>query len=75
MQIIPIDEMLDILKYGRSGTVREAGPDDEPDFVQERDKLCTGMAGRNKLGVAYSFDLDPPVMLHAGRGYVIELEA
>jgi len=72
--IISIQELLDIHTYGRSGSVREACSDEEPDFVQERDKLCTGMSGRKNLGVAFSFDLEPPVLLRAGVGYVIDIE-
>ena len=74
MKTISIDDILNVIKHGKKGTVREAGPDDEQDFVQERDKLAIGLGGRTKLGVWYCFDFDPPMMLHAGRGYVIELE-
>jgi hypothetical protein len=73
MHAIPISDVVDTLNYGRSGTVREAQDDEEPDFVQRHDKECTGMFGRNRLGIAFSFELDPPVMLRAGTGYVIEL--
>ena len=72
MKIVPIQDMLDILN-GSPGTCREAEPGEEPDFVMDHDKLCTGLAGRKRTGETYSFNLEPPVYLVAGRGYMIEL--
>ncbi len=74
MKIIAIDDLLAVLTEGRAGTVREAEPDEGPDFVQEDDKLCTGIMGRKQSGETYCFDLSSPVYLVAGRGYVIDLD-
>ena len=76
MKLIPIDEILEIVENGHEGHIRRVDPKsgEEPDFVQKTNKLCTGMFGRLPDGKAYSFDLNPPVQLVAGRGYKIVLE-
>lgn len=71
--IVPIKTMLSALDNKQTGTVRPVKVGEVPDFVQERDKLCTGMTCW-KDGVGCSFDLNPPVLLQAEVGYVIELE-
>jgi hypothetical protein len=76
--IIPIQEvidvLIDVLKYGRNGHVREALPGELPDFVQKRDKLSTGLSGRKRMGESFSIEFDPPFPLKSGVGYVVELD-
>lgn len=72
-KVIPIPSLLAALNSPCRGLVREAEPGEEPNFTQEFDKLCTGMVGVSH-GRGYCFDLDPPVYLVAGRGYVILID-
>jgi hypothetical protein len=71
-QLIQLADLLDTARHGRRGTIREAVGGEAPHFLQDHDKLCTGMVARLPSGAAFSFNLDPPMMLKAGRGYIIE---
>lgn len=72
-KVVPVQDLIDVLRNGRKGRVREALPGEEPDFIQRRDKLSTGIAGVNRHGVSFCFDFVPPMFLQAEVGYIIEL--
>ncbi len=74
MKVVPIAKMLDALGNAKRGTLREAFSGEEPDFVQERDKLCTGLT-MWKNGEGFSVTFTCPVQLEAGVGYVFEEQA
>ncbi len=74
MKIFSIDDLRGIIANGaKVGTIREAGPVEEEDFVLEHDKDCTGIMGRKADGRAFSLTFDQPVFLTAGIRYVVEL--
>lgn len=70
-QIISIDRLSVALRNKKRGTLREAFPGEEPDFVQECDKLCTGITMGDKDG-GFSAMFACPIQLVAGQGYVFE---
>ena len=67
-RIVPIVKLLPALKNVVKGVVCEALPGEEPSFIAENDKLCTGQTFVSK---GFSVEYDPPVFLRAGVGYVI----
>lgn len=70
MQIVSIDALLGALKNNRGVcAVRESHPEEEPDFVQEHDKLCTGITMKKHGEHGFSCTFDPPVYLKCGVGY------
>lgn len=70
-KLIGIQDLIGVLESGRPAAIREASPNEKPDFVQERDKLATGMSGRLKDERCFSCTFDPPKQLIADRGYIV----
>ncbi len=68
-KFIAIGRLLDALKCEKRGTLREAHSDETPDFIQERDKLSTGITFV-RGGGGFSVMFARPIQLIAGRGYV-----
>lgn len=71
MKLVKISLLIAAASNRKQGTLREAFPGEEPDFVQERDKLCTGII-MQKNGVGFSADFPMPIQLAGGTGYVFE---
>ena len=71
MTLVPISDLMTALRNIKKGTLREAFEGEEPDFVHERDKLCTGVL-ISRDGEGFAADFDPPILMRAGIGYVFE---
>lgn len=67
MTIIPIDALIKACENEKRGRLREPFPGEEPDFIQDHDKLCTGM-----IFSSFSVGFNPPIQLVAGCGYAFE---
>ncbi len=72
MKIVRIESLLSSINRTKKGTLREAFPGEEPDFVQERDKECTGMTFVRGDGTGFSVTFAVSIPLEAGVGYVFE---